>query len=150
MSCAGKGTLPESNAYLYTQYFSGVVPDYNNIRQSTRNCRKYASSYPSFTPVIGNMTSYTSKSGEYNQVYINGSNFLPYGTTVVNFGTDYKNIPVIYYSSMNISFVVPAYAQPGKYNVNVVNIYNGNFSPAVNITYAGIPNYSNTVEYIIT
>ena len=150
MSCAGRGGLPESKAYLYTQYFAGVVPDYNNIRQSARNCRKFTAGYPSFTPVIHNMSSYTNPSRKYNLVYINGLNFLPYGTTVVNFGVLYRNLPVVYYSSTSISFVVPPDAQPGTYDVYVVNIYNGNFSPCVNITDAGVPNYSNPIQFVIT
>jgi uncharacterized protein (TIGR03437 family) len=85
-------------------------------------------------------------SGQYSLVYISGVNFL--GTTYVNFGS-YTNIPITYYSSNNISFVVPLNALAGTYNVTVVNIYNGNFSPPVKYTYSGILNYSNIITYEI-
>jgi uncharacterized protein (TIGR03437 family) len=84
-------------------------------------------------------------------VYIDGSNFFPptNGITYVNFG-NYTNLPVIFYSSFNISFVVPLNAGAGNYTVTVVNIYNGNFSLQVNTSYPGIPNYSNSVVYTLT
>ena len=73
----------------------------------------------------------------------------PYGKTYVNFGTNYKNIPIIFYSTSQISFVVPLNAISGIYEVIVVNVYNGNFSPQVNITYAGNLNYSNSILYTV-
>jgi uncharacterized protein (TIGR03437 family) len=84
-------------------------------------------------------------------VYINGSNFIPTcnGVTYINFGI-FKNIPITFYSSFNISFVVPLNATKGTHNVVVVNVYNSNFSPSVNQSYPGIPKYSNSVAYKIT
>ena len=115
------------------------------------NCRLSKSFYPSFSPTISTLSVITSVNGNYSLVYILGSNFLPpcYGTTYVNFG-NFKQLPITFYSPFNISFVVPLNAPPGIYNVTVVNLYNGNFSPAVNQSYPGNQNYSNTITYTIT
>ena len=115
------------------------------------NCRLSKSFYPSFSPTISTLSVTSSVHGKYSLVYILGSNFLPpcYGTTYVNFGS-FKNLPITFYSPFNISFVVPLNAPPGIYNVIVVNVYNSNFSPAVNQSYPGNPNYSNTITYTIT
>jgi hypothetical protein len=114
-------------------------------------CLKYKGFLPSFTPTINNLSVTTSTSGVYSLVYINGSNFLPpcNGTTYVNFGA-FKQLPITFYSSFNISFLVPLSANAGNYNVTVVNIYNGNFSPPVNQSFPGILNYSNSIAYTIT
>ncbi len=114
-------------------------------------CLNYKGFLPSFTPVINNLSIYSSVAGIYSQVYINGSNFLPpcNGTTYVNFGT-FKQLPIIFYSSFNISFYVPLNVTAGDYNVVVVNVYNSNFSPAVYQSYPGKLNNSNSVTYTIT
>ena len=75
----------------------------------TSRCRKYKGFYPSFTPEISYMSITTSVAGKYSFVSIRGQNFLPNGTTYVNFG-GYTNIPVTYGSSFNIAFVVPTVA----------------------------------------
>lgn len=118
-----------------------------NTRILTR-CRRYVPNLPDFAPVIYQLTPAT---GQYSIVYINGLNFLPpcYGTTYVNFGS-FTNIPITFYSSFNISFVVPITAPAGTYNVVVVNIYNSNFSPAVNSSYPGILNPSNSLPFTVT
>ena len=115
------------------------------------NCRLSKSFYPSFSPTISTLSVITSVHGNYSLVYILGSNFLPpcYGTTYVNFGS-FTNLPITFYSPLNISFIVPLNAPPGIYNVIVVNLYNCNFSPAVNQSYPGNQNYSNTITYTIT
>lgn len=115
------------------------------------NRRNRIYSYPSFNPVINNLSVNSSLAGAYSMVYINGSNFLPpsNGITYVNFG-NYTSLPVTFYSSFNISFVVPLNAGAGNYTVTVVNVYNGNFSPQVNTSYPGIPNYSNSLVYTLT
>ena len=107
--------------------------------------------YPSFTPSITSLSVSSSVSGAYSLVFINGSNFLPpsYGTTYINFG-NFKNLPITFYSSFNISFVVPQAAPPGNYSVKVVNVYNSNFSPTVNQSYPGNQNYSNSSIYTLT
>ena len=112
-------------------------------------CRKYKGFYPSFTPEIGYMSVTTSVASKYSFVSIHGLNFLPNGTTYVNFGS-YTNIPVTYISSFNIAFVVPTVAIASSYNVVVVNVYSDNFSPPVNQSYAGTLNYSNAVVYTLT
>lgn len=147
MSCAGKGygTNPRSDTYLYSQF----IP--LNLRTnvvSTRKCRTYKSFYPSFTPILGNLSVTNSPAGAYSLVYIHGSNFLPNGTTFVKFGSLY--LPVTFYSSFNLSFVVPLNALPGNYKVQVINKYNGNFSPPVNQSYPGNLNFSEPIIYTIT
>lgn len=106
--------------------------------------------YPNFSPAISSLSVSSSGSGVYSLVYITGANFLPpsYGTTYVNFGS-YTKLPIVFYSANNISFVVPIGAPPGIYSVKVVNVYNGNFSPAVNQSYPGNQNNSNALSYQI-
>lgn len=116
---------------------------------SQTNCLKYNPVYPSFTPEIGSVSVNSSSVGKYSLVYIFGTNFFPNGTTYVNFGS-FHNIPVTYYGSNNISFVVPINAPKGTYNIVIVNIYNGNFSTPVNFTYPGVLNYSKSSVYQIT
>lgn len=122
---------------------------YNTTIQN--RCRKSRGFYPSFAPTINSLSVTSSAVGVYSNVTINGSNFLPpcYGTTYVNFGS-FKKLPIIFYSTSTITFVVPLNAIPGTYNVQVVNIYNSNFSPSVNQSYPGTPNLSNSQTYTIT
>ena len=114
-------------------------------------CLKYKPFLPNFAPKIDNISVNSSLFNTYSIVNITGSNFLPpvYGNTFVNLGETYTNLPIIFYSCFNISFVIPLNAIPGEYKIKVVNIYNGNFSPAVNTSYPGIPNYSNSITYTI-
>lgn len=151
MSCAGKGygTNPQSNAYLSAQFYSSIVT--TSVRpKSTRKCRKLQNGfYPSFTPNLLSLSVTTSVAGEYSIVYVNGTNFLPNGTTFIQFG-GLGYLPVTYYSSFNLSFVVPLNAIAGNYPVKVVNLYNGNFSPEINQSYHGTLNFSNPINYIIT
>jgi hypothetical protein len=156
MSCAGKGygTNPQSNDYLTSQFYSSIVSNNvsNSIRpKSTRNCRKAtATNYPSFKPVLSNLSTTTSPSGGYSFVYVDGSNFLPNGTTFIKFG-QYGYIPVTYYSSFRLSFVVPLNTVVNDYEVQVVNLYNDNFSPQINQTNPGNINLStNSITYTIT
>ena len=126
----------------------------NSLLNNTRDrssCRRYKSAYPSFAPTINILSVNTSVAGAYSNVMINGTNFLPpcYGITYVNFGS-FKNLSITFYSTSAISFIVPLNAVPGAYNVQVVNIYNDNFSPSVNQSYAGNPNFSNSQTYTLT
>ena len=150
MSCAGKGygTNPQSDNYLYAQFFSSFVTT-SVTPKSTKKCRRYNAFYPSFTPVLGSLSITSSVEKAYSLVYITGSNFLPNGTTFIKFG-NFGYYPVTFYSSFNLSFVVPQDAPPGNYNIQVVNLYNGNFSPPINQTYPGNLNFSNSINYIIT
>jgi len=142
MACAR-----DTNIQLSPDY-ANYLNKYLSNSSKNHNCRKYKSVYPSFTPTINSLSVTNSVHGTYSNVMINGSNFLPpcYGTTYVNFGS-FKKLPIIFYSTSNISFVVPLNAVIGSYNVQVVNIYNGNFSPSVNQSYAGNPNFSNSITY---
>ena len=150
MSCAGKGygSNPQSNDYLYAQFNSSIIQNYV-IPKSTKKCRKFKGFYPSFTPVLSGLSNTTSSSGVYSLVYLTGSNFLPNNSTFIKFG-NYGYIQATYYSSFNLSFVVPLNAVPGTYNVSVVNLYNGNFSPPVNQSYPGNLNFSNSITYTLT
>ncbi len=150
MSCAGKGygRNPQSNDYLNAQFFSSIVVSAVTPK-TTRSCRKYRDVYPSFTPVLNQLSTISSSAGAYSLVYVNGSNFLPNGTTSIKFG-DYGYIPVIYYSSVYLSFVIPLNATAGSYNVQVVNLYTGNFSPEVNQSCPSNRNFSNSIIYTIT
>ena len=149
MSCAGKGygTGPQSNSYLSSQFYSSFVT--NNIYQKTsRKCRKFKGFYPSFKPSLSNLSVTSSSVGIFTEVYVNGSNFLPNGTTFIKFG-NYGYLPAIYFSSFNLSFVVPLNIISGNYSVSVVNLYNGNFSSPVNQSYPGVLNFSNSLTYTI-
>lgn len=105
------------------------------ISSSYSTCKK--STYPDTSPVISSLSMYSSLQGVYTVVYITGQNFQIDGVTTVSFGT-YKNIPVTFYSSMNISFVIPANALVGAY---VVQVFNNVYPTQL---------YSNTVNYNIT
>ena len=48
-------------------------------------CRKYKASIPNMIPVIFSLSNNISAQGVYQMVYVIGTNFLPYDTTV-NFG----------------------------------------------------------------
>jgi hypothetical protein len=158
MSCAGKGygTNPQSNDYLNAQFNSSELTYRRtsffkliSTRYSSRKCRGYNSFYPSFTPMLESLSVTSSQAGSYSLVYVNGSNFLPNGTTFIKFsGLGY--LPVIYYSSFSLSFVVPVNALPGSYDVQVVNLYNGNFSSPINQSYPGNLNFSKSITYTIT
>lgn len=133
------GTTPVTNLSIY-----------NKTNNNFTGCAN-RQIYPSFAPTINGLSVTTSVAASYSLVYMSGTNFLPpcYGNTYVKFGS-FKELPISFYTSTNISFVVPLNAGPGSYNVQVVNIYNGNFSPSVNQSYPGIPNYSNSITYTIT
>jgi hypothetical protein len=115
-----------------------------------KNCKLSKGFLPSFTPEIYSLSVDTSAAGAYSNVLITGKNFLTNGTTYVNFGTNYTNISVSYYSSNNISFVVPSNALPGSYDVIVVNNYTSNFGSHINNFYNSNLNYSNSVPYTLT
>jgi len=131
-------------------FINNITTNTNGIINSNKNtCKLSKAVLPSFTPIVNNFSVTSSIAGQYSLVYINGSNFFPNGITYINFGP-YQNIPVTYYGSFNISFVVPTNAPPGNYNVFVVNLYNGQFSTPVRYTYPGNLNYSTPVTYSLT
>jgi hypothetical protein len=114
-----------------------------------KKCKLSQGFLPSFTPEIYSISKITSAAGAYSVVFIIGKNFLPNGTTYVNFGT-YQNISVSYFSSNNISFVVPINAIIGPYDIIVVNNYSSNFSANINNFYNNNLNYSNSETYTLT
>jgi hypothetical protein len=139
-------TMTDSNRAQYNNNLTQSNPNYIQSK-----CRRISKKYPSFTPEIFNLSITSSKKGSYSVVYINGTRFLPtsIGTTYVNFGP-YTHLPMIYFSSSILSFVVPLNAKVGNYSVVVVNVYNDNFSPQVNTSNPGNLNVSNAISYTIT
>jgi hypothetical protein len=168
MSCSGKGygKALQSNAYLLSHFSSFInqnnptkANNANNTNNSSMNtmsftqttnqsCRQSPSFYPSFNPNLSSLSVTDSSFNAYSLVYVNGSNFVSNSSTSIQFG-NIGYIPTVFYSSFNLSFVVPLNAPPGNYDVKVVNIYNGNFSPNVNQSYAGNPNFSEAITYTI-
>lgn len=107
-----------------------------NTLQTT--CRKYKGFLPNVNPIIYTLSQNSSNVGLYTVVAITGQNFTPYGTNV-NFGS-YKNLPTIYYSAFNVSFIVPMNALIGNYNVQVITNNNNNYNPG--LLYSNIVNYT--------
>lgn len=112
----------------------------NEVNTKIIRCRKYEPGYPSITPVINSLSVTSSQQGIYTQVLVSGLNFFPFGKTVLNFGS-YKNLPISYLSSFNISFVVPVDAIPGNYDVQLANISSTQVIPTFF--------YSNIINYVI-
>ncbi len=92
---------------------------------------------PSIIPIISNLSTNTSKAGEYQLVNITGENFR-YNNTRIQFG-NISNITITYNSSFNISFSVPVNLSPGIYTVYVTTINKINVIP--NIVYSNAFNY---------
>jgi hypothetical protein len=110
---------------------------------SSVKARKYKYSYPNTSPIIFSLSITESVLGDYTVCYITGLNFSKENTTgnsTVTFGNSTQtitNIPVIFYSSLNISFVVPfIHLTPNTYSVQVVN---NNYFPSTLV--------SNKVDY---
>ena len=141
MSC------PKDTNFKVRDEFGNII---SPIVKRTSKCKGRKSFYPSFTPVINSLSVTSSIIGVYTVVYINGSNFLPpcNGDTYVNFGS-FTHLPITFYSSFNISFIIPLNAISGFYDVRVVNTYNDNFSLPVGQSNPGIPNYSNSIPFKI-
>jgi hypothetical protein len=112
----------------------------NNDTKQIR-CRKFTSFYPDLTPVINNLSQYSSQQGVYTVVYMFGLNFLPSDTTVLNVG-NYKDVPISYLGSFNLSFVVPSGLSKGEHEVQLATISTTPLFP--------IYLFSNKVTYIIT
>uniref|UniRef100_A0A6C0IFC4 Glycine-rich domain-containing protein n=1 Tax=viral metagenome TaxID=1070528 RepID=A0A6C0IFC4_9ZZZZ len=124
---------------------SSAVQKYNT---TVKRGRRYKGFLPSFNPIIYNLSTNNTIPNKYTVVYVSGENFFPNGITYVNFGGFHK-IPVVFYSSFLISFLIPLQAIGGNYSVVAVNIYNDNFSPPVNYSYSGHLNYSNSLNYFL-
>ena len=114
-----------------------------------RKCKLSTSFLPPFTPIIHALSTDTSVEGAFAQVRITGAGFLNSGTTFVNFGI-FESIPVSFFSSNFISFVVPPQVLEGNYRIVVVNNYNSHFSANINHPYNGNLNFSNSKSYLVT
>jgi hypothetical protein len=111
---------------------------------SAVKCRKFEYKYPDTSPVIYSLSVTSSVLGEYTVCYINGLNFSKSTTTgnsTVTFG-DIANIPVIFYSSLNLSFVVPNSINLVAGTTYLVQVVNNNYFPSTT--------YSNKVEYYLS
>ena len=116
-----------------------------------QRCERLSRTYPAFQPVLTALSSTTTVRGTYCAVTLTGANFMPFGTTVVYFGS--RRLPasaVTYLNSNQLQFVVPL-VEPQTYAVRVANIYNANFSPAVGQSGAGLPVYSSvSILFVVT
>ena len=95
------------------------------IQYISNTCRTYfQGSYPNLKPTIYSLSSYNASIFRITSypftVYILGTNFNTDENTTITFGS-YKKIPITFYSSTSISFVIPREAIQGEYNVQVVN-----------------------------
>lgn len=107
---------------------------------SSVNCRKFEYKYPDTSPEIYKLHPAESIVTDYTVCNIIGLNFSKSNTTgnsTVTFG-NITNIPVTFYSSLNIAFVVPNNLATGTYAVQVVN---NNYFPSTL--------YSNMVDYVL-
>jgi len=108
---------------------------------SSVKCRKFEYKYPNTIPIIYSLSLSESAIDNYTICYITGKNFSKENTTgnsTITFG-NITNIPVTFYSSLNISFIVPNNLAAGIYNVQVVN---NNYFP--------VTQYSNKMPYTLT
>jgi len=121
---------------IITSLYMNRLPGLHNSA-----CRTYKGFYPNIEPVIYNLSQNTSAQGAYALVYITGNNYLLDGSTRVNFGS-YTNLPVTFFSSVTLSFIVPADAPVGVYSVRVTTVDNTQVVPSTM--------YSNGVDYTIT
>jgi len=110
------------------------------IKTAKITCRKYKGFLPNITPSILFLSQTSSAQRTYALVFIQGENFTPYSTTVA-FGP-ISNIPIVYYNSNTISFVVPMKLLANEYDVQVVTNAANNY----NIVLLS----SNKIRYTIT
>ena len=103
-------------------------------------CLSYVQgTYPDLTPTILSLDTYNANNLYTSiypyTVYVRGINFSANGITSVTFGY-YKNIPITFFSSNSISFIIPLNAKPGEYTVQIVNtnIYGSLFSNTIVFT----------------
>ena len=80
--------------------------------------------YPNLEPTIAYLSTYnaiySSTSIKPFTLYIGGTNFSTNNITTIHFG-NFQNIPIVFFSSTSISFIIPLNAKPGDYMVTVVN-----------------------------
>jgi hypothetical protein len=106
---------------------------------SSLSCRVASNVLPDIKPVINSLSPSFSNQGIYTIIYLYGNNFANknsrIGRTVVNFGTFYTNIPISFYSSQEISFVVPINAIKGIYEITVSNLQFPFYLTSNSVTY---------------
>ena len=95
------------------------------IQYIKNDCQNYSEkSYPDLSPTIIYLSdyyvNYLASSNTPYRIYIRGTNFNTNDITSITFGP-YKNIPITFYSSTSISFIIPMNAKLGPYNIQVVN-----------------------------
>lgn len=95
------------------------------IQNIQYTCQDYfQTSYPNLSPTIYSLSSYTLSysviSSKPTKLSIHGTNFTNNGNTTVNFG-QYTNLSITFYTSTNITFLIPMNAQAGNYNIQVAN-----------------------------
>jgi hypothetical protein len=139
----------------------------NNINTTTNNCNKYSKTPLNYTPVIMYITPNSVINNIYTEVCIYGYNFFNSGSTYVTLTSNNSNnsnnsnssnnssnsnninIPISYYSSKLITFIVPSNLEIITYTLNVVN--NISYAP---INVSSIPpsqlSISNSVEFIVS
>jgi len=109
---------------------------------STAKSRKVDDNYPNTSPIINSMSPSTSVLGDYTVCYLSGSNFSKSNTTgnsSVTFG-DITNIPITFYNSLYISFIIPV-INLDPYITYDVKVINNNYPTSL---------FSNIVKYTIT
>lgn len=129
-----------------------------------RFCPNTEKTFPNQTPILYGLSQYSSIQGEYTIVYVTGENFV-YGTSKIgsaSTNTEIIMIPInssssnnrtviqtTFYSSNDVSFIVPTTLTQGTYKlyVSVKSTITGGSSAAV----SGVTSvlFSNSVEYVI-
>lgn len=91
-----------------------------NIKKNI-TCLQVSSKSPDFTPLIYLLSTDTCAYNTYTVVTVQGYNFFP-GNTVIFFGETI--VPISYYGSNGLSFVVPITSPKGTYEVRAANVTN--------------------------
>lgn len=108
---------------------------------SSLSCRVTSNVLPDIKPVINSFSPTSSIQGVHTVVYLYGNNFgnknSKIGTSVVNFGSTstYTKLPVSFYSSQEISFIVPSGATKGTYEITVSNLIFPYYLTSNSVTY---------------
>ena len=91
------------------------------IPSKCQNINKFV---PIVKPQIYTLSTYSSQTGIYTVVTINGLNFSIYGSrgySTLNF-VSYINIPIVFLGSSTMSFEVSSNAIAGSYSVYIENV----------------------------
>lgn len=101
---------------------------------------------PSANPVIHSLSVYQSVAGTYCNVLVTGRNFFYGNNTYIQFGN--IRVSAVFYSSFQVSFLVPLQYGAGTYSVNAVNVANVN-NRISGMGNPGTLNSSNTVSFTL-